>query len=137
MLILLQFAFVVPGLAGDEQVLLDYLQSIAGAGGVLVACSLAFFGLVRVYKTALVQTCLARLPFVPRWMLWATWPEWVRWLVVLGGGLLGGLFGALATDTAVLKGILGGLMAAFGAMGVDRSKDVVVNKLSPPSPPSP
>lgn len=107
----------------DIQFLLDYVNSITGAGGVLLAVSAALFGLVKVYKSAIIQRVIGALPW--GWktkLLWDNWPKWVRWLVVFVVGFGGGLVAALAGGASVGAAIAAGVVAALTAMGANSTE---------------
>jgi hypothetical protein len=100
----------------DIQVIIDTVKSATGAGGALAIAAALVYGAIKILRLKLVQTVLGKLSSKA---LWANWPKWVCMLVVCGVAGIGAVLTALATGTGWTAAIVGGLVAAIGAMGTD------------------
>jgi len=101
----------------DIQTIINTIQSVAGAGGLLAIAAAAVFGAIKVLRLELTQSVLGKL--VGPKGLWVNWPKWVCMAVVCGVALVGAVCTQLAAGTGWVPAIIAGLVAAVGAMGTD------------------
>jgi len=101
----------------DIQIIIDTIKAATGAGGPLAIAAALVYAAVKLLRLPTVQAVLGKI--VGPKALWANWPKWVCMLVVCGVAGIGSALTALATGTGWVAAIVGGIVAAIGAMGAD------------------
>ena len=114
----------------DIQVVLDFVKSVgtAGAAGIFAGASVAFYGLIKVYRLNGVQALVTKIPVIGPNLCWDNIPKPVVVALVLGLPTLGAVCAAIATGAAPMAVVGAGvaaLIAALTAGGVDGAVSAV------------
>lgn len=99
----------------DFNVFVEFVKSVAVAGGPWAMLGVALAGLVRILQLGIVQKVLG---WISPKLLWASWPDAIKLLVPFVLAFLASLLPAIAAGTSLLVAVGGAIMAAVTAVGV-------------------